>query len=193
MKTILKIAFALLILGLTSRAYCKPSLGDFGLRADIGVPDGLGFSLVYRPSHGIFPTQFVQVELGYTSTIVGGGIRGGATVYVPWCVSPSFTFEGGHQWAGNINELIVKFGGSSNESILRDVQYNYLNLHGGLSFGSARWFLIGIHAGMSYITGQTNGFQVFLQEKSKDNSLTVKEVNASMWVPSAKLVLQFYF
>ena len=187
MKTILKIAFALLILGLTSKAYCKPSLGDFGLRVDAGVPDGLGFSLAYRPF------RFVQGELGYTSTLVGGGIRGGATVYVPWYVSPSFTFEGGHQWAGNINELVAKFGGSSNESILRDVQYNYLNLHGGLSFGSARWFLIGIHAGMSYITGQTNGFQAFLQEKSKDNSLTVKEVNANLWVPSAKIVAQFYF
>lgn len=166
----------------------KIDFNPIGMRMDMGVPDGLGVSLTGRP------VKFFQVELGGTSTLTGGGIRGGGTLFLPWYVSPSITIEGGKQWAGNLNRLPGLFGGQDTHySLLEDVQYSYANFHGGLSFGHPNWFLISLHAGYSYITGNTNGLQAFVRGEANDTSLTLKEANVKLWVPTAKLAIQLYF
>lgn len=182
-----KILLALSMLLCSTTAYAR-DYHLLGLKTDVGVPDGIGISATIRP------LKYLQGELGGTYTLVGGGIRVGATVFVPYYVSPSFTLEYGYNWFGDMNDLVVKLGGSNpNNSLLRDIQYGYVNFQPGLSFGHPNWFLFGIHAGMSYITGTTHGLQAFVQEKNKDSSLTLQEVSAGIWIPTAKIVFQFYF
>ncbi len=198
-----KIVAALFVLCLSSSAFAK--LGPvkatgtgwkngkvdynyLGIKLDAGVPDGLGASLTGRP------LKFLQVELGGTTTLTGGGIRGGATIFLPYYVSPSLTVEGGHQWGGDFNKLITMFGGSDPKNcLLRDVQYDYMNLHGGLGFGHPNWFMFRINAGYSYIVATSNGFQSFIQAQAKDGDLRTSEATAKVWTPSAKVTFQLYF
>lgn len=166
----------------------KPDFNFVGLRLDAGAPDGFGASLVGRP------LKFAQLELGGTTTVVGGGVRVGMSVFLPWYISPSAHVEYGHQWAGDVNKLIVMFGGSDPKvSLLNHVEYDYVNLHGGLGFGHPNWFMFRIQGGYSYVWGNTNGLQAYLQDKTNQSNLMISEANAKMWVPSGKLVFQFYF
>lgn len=166
----------------------KPNFNYIGFKVDAGVPDGLGFSAVGRP------LRFMQFELGGTTTLVGVGARAGTTIFLPWYVSPSATFEYGHQWAGNLNNLVVMFGGSNpNNSLLNHVEYDYLNLQGGLGFGHPQWFMFRIQAGYSYIWGNTSGLQSFIQQKTSRPTLEANEAVAKVWSPSGKLVFQAYF
>lgn len=169
---------------------CKkePTFNVFGFKLDAGVPDALGASFVGRP------LKFAQAELGGTTTLVGGGIRAGASVFLPWYVSPSAHFEYGHQWAGNFNKLAVMFGAPNpNLSVLNHLEYDYINLHGGIGFGNPNWFMFRILAGYSYIWGATNGLQAYLQNKTSQPFLTASEAQVKAWTPSGKIVLQFYY
>lgn len=174
----------------TPGAKCKtaPTFNYIGLRLDVGAPDLLGASLVGRP------LKFAQVELGGTTSLVGGGIRTGVSIFLPWYISPGVNVEYGHQWAGNINKLVTMFGGSDPKiSLLNNVEYDYMNLHGTLGFGHPNWFMFKVHAGYSYIWGNTNGLQVYLQNKTNEPNLTVAEASAKVWSPSAKIDFQIYF
>lgn len=169
---------------------CKkePTFNVIGLKLDAGVPDVLGASLIGRP------LRFAQVELGGTSTLVGGGVRVGTSIFLPYYVSPGAHFEYGHQWAGNVNNLVTMFGGSNpNVSLLNHVEYDYINLHGSLGFGHPNWFMFRIYAGMSYIWGQTNGLQAYVQSRAAQPNLTLAEASAKIWTPSAKLSFEIYF
>lgn len=169
---------------------CKkqPTFNVIGLRLDAGVPDLLGASLIGRP------LRFLQVEAGGTTTLVGGGVRVGASIFLPWYVSPSAHFEYGHQWAGNVNKLVTMFGGSDPKiSVLNSVEYDYLNFHGGLGFGHPNWFMFRILAGYSYIWGSTNGLQAYVQARTNQPNLTLSEATAHVWTPSAKLLFDLYF
>ena len=165
----------------------KPTFNYIGLRLDAGAPDLLGVSLVGRP------LKFAQIELGGTTTLVGGGIRVGLSVFLPWYVSPGINIEYGHQWAGNMNRLIAMFGDDPRISLLNHIEYDYTNLHGSLGFGHPNWFMFRIQAGYSYIWGSTSGLQAYLQNKTNQPLLTVTEANAKIWTPSAKVVFQLYF
>jgi hypothetical protein len=165
-----------------------PRMNYIGLRIDAGVPDGLGFSLSFRPF------KFLQFDLGGTTTLVGGGIRGGATLALFYWVSPTLTVEGGRQWGGDLNKLVTMFGGSDPKiDLIKNVQYDYLNLHGGLAFGHPNWFMFYIRAGYSFLAMQTSGFQSFIQKESNDTSITTKELNINAWIPTAKLGFQIWF
>lgn len=166
----------------------KPHFHYLGLKLDVGAPDGLGLSLLY------LPVKFLQLELGGTTILSGGGIRAGVMLFLPWYISPSITIEGGKQWGNNVNSLSVLVSGYDPKiSLLNDVQYEYANFHGGLGFGSPRWFMFRINAGYSYITTTTNGLQVFVREKANDNSIVIKEATIKAWVPTAKLSFDIYF
>lgn len=159
-----------------------------GLKVDVGVPDGLGFAAVVRP------LRFLDLDLGGTTTFTGGGIRGGATIYLPWYISPSLTLEGGHQWGGDLNKLPVMFGIPNPDiALLRDVQYDYVSLRGGLGFGHPDWFMFYLRAGYTYTAYRTLGLQEFVQKTANDPSITVQEATAKLWTPSADIVFIIRF
>lgn len=174
----------------SSYTVCKktPTFNVLGVKLDAGVPDALGASLIGRP------LRSAQVELGGTTTLVGGGVRVGTSIFLPYYVSPGAHFEYGHQWAGNLNKLVTMFGGSDpNVSVLNHVEYDYINLHGSLGFGHPNWFMFRLYAGMSYIWGQTNGLQAYVQRRANEPNLVLAEATAKVWAPSAKLSFEIYF
>lgn len=188
-ETVCKFAGKVVPLG-TPGAKCKkaPKFTVIGMKIDAGAPQGLGFSLVGRP------LKFAQIELGGTTTLVGGGIRTGIGVFLPWYISPGATIEYGHQWAGDLNKLAVMFGGSDPKiSLLNHVEYDYVNLYGTLGFGHPNWFMFKLSAGYTYLWANTTGLQSYLQEKTNQPCLTVSEAHAKVWAPSGNVTLQFYF
>lgn len=167
--------------------YLTKDFNKLGVQLGVGVPDAAGLDLVYRP------VKFLRMDLGGTTTLVGGGFHTGATIFVPWYISPSLTVEGGYQRAGNINRLVGMFGGSVNNVLLDDVNYGYANFHGGLEFGHPNWFMFFIHAGYSYIGLKTVGLQKFAEQQTDYVSVRVNEANVSAWVPTAKLGFLVWF
>lgn len=169
---------------------CKkePLFNPIGVRLDAGVPDMFGASIIGRP------LRFAQAELGFTETTVGAGVKVGASVFLPYWVSPGFHFQYGHQWFGNGNNFLENFTGSSpNISLLNHIEYDYLNLQGSLGFGHPNWFMFRIFAGYSYLWGQSSGLQTYVQQKTGHPSLTVAEAQAKVWSPSAKIAFDIYF
>jgi hypothetical protein len=166
----------------------KPNYNYLGFNLSLGAPEALGVSLVGRP------LKFLQLELGGSTTLVGGGVKAGVMVFLPWYLSPSVEIEGGRQWGGNFNNLAVMLGFKNPEiSLLNDVQYNWVSFLGGLGFGHPNWFYFRLSAGYSYITANTIGLQDFVRKESKNSNVMVKEAGVNAWIPTAKVALQFYF
>ncbi len=160
-----------------------------GLKLDIGAPDGIGVSLIARP------LKFLDFDLGGTTTISGGGIRGGLTLYAPWVLSPTLSIDGGHQWGGDFNRVPTILFGTPDPgvSLLRNVQYDYLNVRAGFGLGHHNWFYIRLMIGYSYVVYQTNGLNEFVQQTAQDTSILVKEATIKAWTPSASMVIVFHF
>ena len=68
-------------------------LPAFGVMADVGLPDGVGASLVYRPA------KWLRVTGGGTYNMISSGLRAGASL-LPFGWGPSLTVEGGHYFDG---------------------------------------------------------------------------------------------
>jgi hypothetical protein len=167
----------------------KKHFNFLGLKLDAGVPSGLGAAIVAKP------VRFLQLELGGTTTLTGGGVKAGVQLMVPWYLSPGVLIEGGGQWAGNLNRLATIIGFSDPKiALLNDVSYNYANFYGTLGVGHSNWFMFNIYAGYSYITGTTNGLQSYIQSKSTNtNNITISEARIQMWIPTGKVAFTFYF
>lgn len=166
----------------------KPVYNVFGLKLDLSIPSGLGASFTARP------LKFFQIELGGTTTLVGGGVRAGFMVFVPWHVSPAIHVEGGKSWSGNLNDLVVLFGGQNpNILLLNDVQYEYVNFLGSIGVGHKNWFMVRLETGYTYIAARTAGLQNFIQNITQNDHILTKEATIKLWVPTASFSLQFYF
>jgi hypothetical protein len=158
-----------------------------GLRSDVSAPAGLGISLVGRP------LRFLELDLGGTSTLHGGGVRAGAMVYLPWYLSPGLSIDGGKNWIGSANQLLRDFGSTYHNSLLSDVSYSFADFYGSLGIRARRWFEMRLYAGYSYIATETHGLQAFLRSETNEPSLTTKEARANIWTPSAKASFTIYF
>ena len=163
-----------------------------GVMADVGLPDGAGASLVYRPM------KWLRVTGGGTYNMISSGVRAGASL-LPFGWGPSLTVEGGHYFDGDANGLVRKFAGSSYQSnaVLERVGYDYANAHLGLDLGYRRVTFF-IHGGMSFIRASVHNVDQALQSdpgssSSSGTTVAVKQdpiIRA--FTPSAKLGLIVY-
>lgn len=157
-----------------------------GLQLDAGAPDGLGASLILRP------LSFLRFQAGATTDLVAPGVHVGLAISVPWYISPVISAEVGHQFAGDVNKLLVMAGvtGVQSQAVLERVDYDYGNLHAGLEFGAPNRFMITVHAGYSIVRTETNGLSMTLA--AQDPSLSAKEGRLQVIAPSAKVGLLIY-
>jgi len=165
------------------------TLPAVGVMADVGLPDGAGASLVYRPM------KWLRVTGGGTYNMISSGVRAGASL-LPFGWGPSLTVEGGHYFDGDANGLIRKFAGSSYQSnaVLERVGYDYANAHLGLDLGYRRVTFF-IHAGMSFIRASVHNIDQAIQSDSGSSSTTVavkQDPIIRAFTPSAKLGLIVY-
>ena len=164
---------------------------QFGVGLDVGLPDGLTLSGIYRP------IKLVRIELGLGYNALSPGIRLGATLTpIDFWISPSLTVEAGHYFPGNndsIMHLVVGDTGVAAQTF-KDVTYNFANVQVGAEFGSSR-FAGFLHVGYSYVSGTINNFQTHLQAANAgDNgTLTAQDPSVRLTAPSVKLGMIFYF
>lgn len=159
----------------------KPTFNFIGVQLDAGAPDGVGVDIVGSP------IKYLRLNVGVPTDLVSAGIRAGATISMFYWITPSATIEGGHMFAGNFNKLVSMFGGNTNEALLNNVDYDWVNFHGGLELGHPNWFVFFIHAGMSYFATQTHGLNDYIRQRSGDLTFSAKDVPITVWTPSAKL------
>lgn len=166
-----------------------PTLPAVGVMADVGLPDGAGASLVYRPM------KWLRVTGGGTYNMISSGLRAGASL-LPFGWGPSLTVEGGHYFDGDANGLVRKFAGSSYQSnaVLERVGYDYANAHLGLDLGYRRVTFF-IHGGMSFIRASVHNIDQAIQSDPSSSGTTVaikQDPIIRAFTPSAKLGLIVY-
>jgi hypothetical protein len=116
-----------------------------GAMVDVGVPDGLIGSVVFRP------WKWARIYGGGGSNTVSKGWRvGGALIPFGW--GPSFSAEYGSYGAGDANGLVRSMTGGdfSGTPLLSKLAYDYANAHVGLEFGG-KYFTFFIHGGVSRV------------------------------------------
>lgn len=190
-RTFFLAAFAAgLIGGGAARAEAAP--GRVGVMVDAGVPDGVNGSLLFRP------VRWFQMSAGGGTNLISLGIRAGASVYLlPTRVSPTLSAEAGHYFPADANKALVRLGvtDESQDPLLREVGYDYANLHLGLDFGRER-FSFYVHAGMSVMRGEVRNLAEAIADETGDSGITVEVVQnpvVTLVVPSARIGAVFYF
>ena len=155
----------------------------FGVMVDAGVPDGALASFVYRP------WSFVRLSGGAGTNLAAPTVRG--SVSLIWG-SLSVNVDGGHAFSGDMNPLARMIGGDATLDVaaLRDVSYDYVNLHGGLEIGSDPVTFY-IHAGMSRLSGAVREAGPTLSSEDRTVMFS-QDPTVSVWAPSVRLGLIVY-
>lgn len=177
-KIVLPLALAMVAIPAIASAEESPRFKYVGMQMDLGVPDGAALGVVVRPK-----LNWLRLNVSGTYNAISPGIRGGLTLDpIKFPIAPTLTFEGGHSFRGSIPGV----------DSVPDLSYSYVNLHGGLEFGSRDSWRFFIHAGPSWLSAQTYNFSDSIG--NKDQSLTVSDPNVSARVfPTAKLGFAVYF
>jgi len=128
----------------TEQAPARPPR-RYGAMLDLGVPDGIMTSFVFRP----LPQARVHAGLGYNG--VSPGLRLGGE-YLPFGWGPSLGLAYGHYFEGDANGLVGSLAGKADdaEELLKSVGYDYVNLRVGMEFGGER-FTFFTRAGISWL------------------------------------------
>ena len=189
-RTLLVVVAAGLLAGSAARAEAAP--GRVGVMIDAGVPDGVNGSLLYRP------LRWLQMSAGGGTNLISLGVRAGASIYLlPTRVSPTVNAEAGHYFPADANKALVRLGitDQSDSPLLRQVGYDYANLHLGLDVGRGR-FSFYLHAGMSVMRGEVRNLAQAIADQSGDSGITVEVVEnpvVTLIVPSARIGAVVYF
>ena len=185
MKRAILVFLASLVFAAAVRADDTRTLG---LAIDAGGPQGFGASLVVRP------LSWLRLHGGGTTDLAAPGVRAGFSLVVPWYIAPSITAEAGYQWPGNFNKLAKLVSGTDpNNALLEHVAYRYASAHGGLELGGWNRLVLTIHAGYSYIDGQTSGLPAYVAAQVSSGTVRVgSEAKVRLLVPSASVGLLLY-
>lgn len=130
----------------------------FGAMLDVGVPDGAGLSLAFRP------ISMLRLTAGPASNGVGPGIRG-SVAFVPFrtVVTPTLSLEGCHYFPGDANALLGGLiGGGQAVPVLSQLSYDYVAGHLGVELGSPKRFVFFLRAGLTYLTTTLRGMDQVL-------------------------------
>ncbi|HTE53421.1 MAG TPA: hypothetical protein VK698_21350 [Kofleriaceae bacterium] len=174
----------------TSRT-ASADAGSLGVMVDAGVPDGFTGSLVFRPLRPL------HVHAGVGTNLISYGVRAGASLYMlPFAISPTLNAEVGHYFPGDANQAANRVGISSdsNSPLLREVGYDYANLHLGADFGRDRVSLY-LHAGITVMRGTLHHLDEVVAEGA-DDGLTFavnEDATARIIAPSARVGFLFFF
>jgi hypothetical protein len=159
----------------------KPSSDSFklGMNFDLSDPSGIALGLTTRLPY--LPWFKLGLDATYT---LAPGIRGNLLIDpIKFPVAPVANLDFGHQFG-------FKVPGVSNSPT---IDFDYVDLQGGLAFGSRDGFRFLLLAGMSHLSGTAHNFQGVISSSSSTQGLTIADPNFSGWVPDAKLGVEFLF
>jgi hypothetical protein len=125
------------------RAQAQPR--KYGVMLDLGVPDGVVTSFVFRP----IKMARVHAGLGYNG--ISPGLRLGAA-FLPFGWGPSLDLDYGHYFEGDANGLVSMIAGANEKSseLLSSVGYDYVNLRAGMELGGDRFTFL-VRGGLSWV------------------------------------------
>ncbi len=161
-----------------------------GLLLDGGFPDGLALSALYRP------VRLVRLDAGLTYNLVGFGLRGGATL-VPFRsgVAPILRGEVGHTFDGDASGVVGHFTTltPTEQSLLRNVGYNYASLQLGLEIGASDRMVFFLRGGLAWYWTTVQDFRSAAPTSTSTGTvIETHDVGIHGTVPTASLGFLLY-
>jgi hypothetical protein len=150
-----------------------------GVQLDVGVPDGLGASLV------VTPARFLRLHVGGLNNGVGSGARLGA-----WLVAfpsgpfrPLVGFDAGYVFGGQGAWLPQLVSDATARQVIDGLTVGFVNAHVGFELGSKN-VAFTLRAGLSYIdvSGGSLAFATSARSQVNADGLTLTGL-----IPSARL------
>jgi hypothetical protein len=152
---------------------------------DVGVPDGIGASLV------VMPVSFLRIHLGGLTNGVGAGVRLGATLlaFPTWPVRPLLAVDAGYVFGGHAPWVLEYVSDPSLRAALSQVSAGFLNAHAGLELGGRNVALV-LRGGVSWID-----LDLGAQAVDLGGGVTVTANSSSVrgFIPSARIGLMISF
>lgn len=142
--------------------------GPWGVMLDLGVPDGVMVSGLYKP----IEWARVNAGLGYNGVSLGMRIGG---ALVPFGTGPFFGVDFGHYFGGDANKLARTFAGPEYEdaAVLEDIGYDYMNLRLGLELGGDRFAFI-MRGGFTFLRMAIHNLDETIQDATQDSGSTTR-------------------
>ena len=160
-------------------ASAKPSSDSFKLGGalNIEVPSGVALGINARLPY--LPWFKLSVSATY---LLAPGLQGSVLVDpIQFPIAPVLDMDFGHQFQFTIPTL--------NNS--PKIDFDYVNLGGGIALGSRDGFRFLILGGMAHLSGTAHDFQKALP--TSVDGLTVSDPTFSGWIPTVKLGGEFLF
>lgn len=171
-------------------AAAGPADKRLGFGLDLGFPDFLGVSGIFRPMH------WLRLHAGPLYNGSGLGLRGGLSL-VPFdfMVTPAATFEYGRYFRSSgtsvmrtVNRFVepdINLGAF--EPLVRNLSYEYVTAQLGLEFGPPQTVVFFLRAGLTFLTTTLGGSQETLQIITGDPTITVQDFRIRGAFPALKL------
>jgi len=161
-----------------------------GVSTDVGVPDGAMASLVVRPF------SFLRAHAGAGYNAISTGFRAGATLSLPFWISPTASISYGIYPEGDANPIARRISGdpTMHNPMLEKIGYQFADGYVGLQFGRRR-VSFQIEAGYSRIEGKIRNLDAMSGDEPSDSQTTVsinQDPNVVVWSLSARVGLTVY-
>lgn len=163
----------------------------FGVSTDVGVPDGAMASIVARP------LSFLRAHAGAGYNAISTGFRAGATLSLPFWLSPTASISYGVYPEGDANPIARRISGDPDmhNPMLEKIGYQFADGYVGLQFGRER-VAFQIEAGYSRIEGKVRNLNAMTSgEDMPDSQSSVsinQDPNVVVWSLSARIGLTVY-
>jgi hypothetical protein len=148
------------------RAKTQPR--KYGVMLDLGVPDGVTTSFVYRP------IKMARVHAGIGYNGISPGLRLGAA-FLPFGWGPSLDLTYGHYFEGDANGLVGMIAGANQEKseLLSSIGYDYVNLRAGMELGGDR-FTFFFRGGISWVHTTIHNIDSLLEPEEGATNGSIK-------------------
>ncbi len=155
-----------------------------GVQADVGLPDGVGASML------VMPWSWLRLHVGGLATLSGAGLRAGVTLvaFPSMGVRPLLAVDVGYSFMGSAKWLPVVGTLPVLDTALAQVSYAFGSAHLGFEIGSANVAFV-IRGGLSYVDLSFAGPRLDIEGAS----LTASSMSVRGIIPSARVGLLFAF
>lgn len=161
------------------------SAPPIGVQLDVGVPDGIGASLVYTPG------RYLRLSVGGLSNGVGAGVRAGAALIAfPTSIfRPLLGIDGGWTAGGQLAWLPQLLDDEATRTAISGLSIGFVNAQLGFELGS-KHVAFTLRAGLSYVEARAPSQSY---SSGGTSTVTVSGLGVTGFIPSARLGFIFCF
>lgn len=154
---------------------------------DLGVPEGLAASLLYRPWAPL------RLRAGPAWNYLSWAVQGGVDLVAPvaWPATPVLSLDAGHGFEGDLSRFASASSGLS--PVLRRVSYDWAAVLLGVELGAPRGLVFSVRAGLGYFWMDARGRADVASSSSQNVSYHVADPKLRGTIPCVKLGLHHAF